>query len=81
MFVEKLCVVTGFYWQEPDKLAPAEVRSNLSKPVTVLSDRVTNRPKQKEERNRFLHLRHLLYRGKLHKLLNNFKNQNWVFLC
>ena len=30
MFVEKLCVVTGLYWQEPDKLAPAEVRSNRS---------------------------------------------------
>ena len=36
MFVEELCVITGFYWQEPDKLAPAEVRSNLSNPVTVL---------------------------------------------
>ena len=78
MFVEKLCVVTGFYWNEPEKLAPAEVRSNLSKPVTVLCDRVTNRPKQNEERNRFkfLHLRlgHLLYRGNLHKFLNKFKS-------
>ena len=74
MFVEKLCVVTGFYWQEPDKLAPAEVRSNLSNPVTVLCDRVTKRRTQKVERNRFLHLRHLMYRGKLHKFLNNFKS-------
>ena len=72
MFVEKLCVVTGFYWQGPEKLAPAEVLSNLSKPVTVLCDRVTNRPKQTVERNRFLHLRHLLYRGKLHQFLNKF---------
>ena len=59
MFVEKLCVVTGFYWQEPDKLAPAEVRSNLSHQVTVLCDRVSKRRTQKVERNRFLHLRHL----------------------
>ena len=71
--MEKLCEVTGFYSQEPAKLAPTEVRSNLAKPVTVLCDRVINRPKQKVERNRFLHLRHLLYRGKLHKFLNKFK--------
>ena len=74
MFVEKLCVVTGFYLQEPDKLASAGVRSNLSKPVTVLCDRVTNRPRQNVERNLLLNLRHSLYRGKLHKFLNKFKS-------
>ena len=73
MFVEKLCVVTGpgFYWRKPDKVAPAEILCNLQ---TVLCDRVTNRPKQNVERNRFLHFRHLLYRGKLYKFLNKFKS-------
>ena len=59
MFVEKRCVVRGFYWPEQDQLAPAEVHSNLSKPMTVFCDRVTNWSKQKVERNRFLHLMHL----------------------
>ena len=74
MLVEKLCMVTGFYWREPDKLAPAEAHSNLSNPVTVIRDRITERPTQKVERNRSLHLGHLLYRGKLHKVLNKFKS-------
>ena len=54
MFVEKLCVVAGFYWQESDKLAQAKVRPNLSKPVTVLCDRDTNRSKQKSRTQPYL---------------------------
>ena len=49
-FVEKLCAVTEFSWQEPDKSAPAEVRSNLSESVTMLCDWDTNRQKPKVER-------------------------------